>query len=459
MLFNKFSAIIRLLRKPIPPVQRGITNKSRYWREKILYTVNLTGLYVGLTIYLVAFFWDLKYGHEYIAIFNSVMFLAYVGVTISRGLSYRIKAFSLAIILYLVGIYITVFLGKLGGGWVWLFAFPVCVGLLLGLRMAFYANTINLLSLIIFGIGIWKGWFIGKPMGEYDLKTWVLLSTNLMGLSGVCSMLLGILLKALDESLQNEHSSLLKLRDDKRLLQQMKETAENADRLKTSFLANMSHEIRTPMNAILGFSDLLLKKEMPRDKTMEYLSVIHERGNALLRLINDIIDVSRIESNQLEIKKEVCNVRVLFSEIFNLHDKLRIQQGKEEVQLNLLPDRKSKSLVIDVDEFRLKQIVSNLLTNALKFTEHGHIDFGYEYLHDKEILFFVKDTGPGIPEEKQQVVFERFRQADEKIRYKYGGSGLGLAISKSLVEMMGGILWLESDPGQGSSFYFKLPLN
>ena len=414
MFNHRFDFIIRLLRKPIPPVHQGITINSLQWREKILYTVNLAGLYVASVLYLFAFIWDIKYGHEYLAVINSVMLFIYIGITISRKLSYKIKSYAIATILYIVGIYITIALGKIGGGWCWLFAFPVCVGLLLGLRIAFYANLINLCSLILIGIGIWKGWFAGNPIGEYDLKTWIPLASNLIGLSGICSMLLGILLRALDRSIQNEHISLLKLSEEKRLLQLMKDKAEDMDRLKTSFLANMSHEIRTPMNAILGFSDLLLRKELPRDKSMEYLAVIHERGNALLHLINDIIDISRIESNQLEMKKNPCKLDLLFSEIFDLHDKLRLEQGKEGIMLNLVHEHNVKLPEIEVDEFRLKQIVSNLLTNAFKFTESGHIDFGYQYLQEDEILFFVKDTGPGIPEDKKNIIFERFQQADGK---------------------------------------------
>ena len=126
--------------------------------------------------------------------------------------------------------------------------------------------------------------------------------------------------------------------------------------------------------------------------------------------------------------------------------------------MNLLQELNGNSAVVVVDELRLNQIVSNLLTNAIKFTSIGQIDYGYKYLSNGEFLFFVKDTGPGIDLDKQKIVFERFRQADEKVRYKHGGSGLGLAISKSLVEMMGGKLWLESETGKGSAFYFRLPL-
>ena len=458
MVSKKLEPLINLLIRPIPSVSQDITDKSQLWREKILYTVNLAGLYVGFLIFLFAFIWDLKYNHQNLAIFNSIMFITYAYISVSKRISFIAKSFSITTILYLVGIIITIFIGKIEAGVPWFFAFPICAGLLMGTRAAIYSNLLNVLSLTLIACGLNEGWFIGHPLAQYDFKTWILFSINLVGLSGICSILPVVLIKELDQYIENERIVLNKLHEDKRLLQQLKEKAEIADQLKTSFLANMSHEIRTPMNAILGFSDLLIKKELPREKEKDYLKVIHERGLTLLRLINDIIDISRIESNQLDINKEPCDLRLLFSEIHNFHEKLRIQHGKEAVRMNLLQELNGNSAVVVVDELRLNQIVSNLLTNAIKFTSIGQIDYGYKYLSNGEFLFFVKDTGPGIDLDKQKIVFERFRQADEKVRYKHGGSGLGLAISKSLVEMMGGKLWLESETGKGSAFYFRLPL-
>lgn len=230
-----------------------------------------------------------------------------------------------------------------------------------------------------------------------------------------------------------------------------KEKAEEADLLKSSFLANMSHEIRTPMNAILGFIDLIDESEYSNEEKETFKNLIHKSGQSLLSLIDDIIDIAKIESGGLDIYSanfDICN---LLSNLYLIFDN---KKENNNVTLHLKP---SKHYIIYSDEQRIGQILSNLLENALKFTEKGIIEFGYEIL-DTKIEFFVSDTGIGITEEQKPYLFDRFRKMDSNENNIYRGTGLGLAICKHIVETMCGEIWFETQLGKGTTFYFTIPI-
>ena len=240
-------------------------------------------------------------------------------------------------------------------------------------------------------------------------------------------------------------------------LQEAKEKAEQSDRLKTAFLANMSHEIRTPMNGIMGFSKLLREKELPRDKQIEYLDIIQSGTRQLLKIINDIVDISKIEAGQLKTEMHYFSLNETLEELYKIIENELENNGKAQIRLKLYLGLDNEQSHIKSDPARLRQIMDNLLNNAIKFTEEGSIEFGYELQTDDTLLFFVKDTGMGIPYEQQEQVFERFRQADESENRGSEGTGLGLTISQKLVEMLGGRIWINSKKGEGSVFYFSLP--
>ena len=236
-----------------------------------------------------------------------------------------------------------------------------------------------------------------------------------------------------------------------------KEMAEESDRLKSAFLANMSHEIRTPMNGILGFSNLLRKKNITEELRQKYIQLINANGELLVKIIDDIIDLSKIESGQLKIIKDECNIYNLLYELNSFFEKQKSKLNKKGVSL-ILNEPQNKELTIETDTLRLKQVLMNLIENAIKFTSQGRVEFGFIKKGNKHIQFYVNDTGIGIPYEKQQLIFDRFLQLDYSPSREYGGTGLGLTISKNLVEMMGGQIWVESKPGEGSNFGFVIPL-
>ncbi len=261
----------------------------------------------------------------------------------------------------------------------------------------------------------------------------------------------------LEEANENLRKEIEYRKEVEKILAKAKARAEEADMLKSTFLANMSHEIRTPMNGILGFSNLLRDDELSEEEREKYLNIIESSGNQLLTLINDIIDISMIEAGQVKIKESNVNINQLINNVYSLSKAEMKLREKEQLELRSFMACDDNTSNIIIDRVRLKQILINLINNAIKFTEKGYINFGYEKPVNKQLKFFVEDTGPGLPQNKKNQIFERFRQADELSTTNFGGTGLGLAISKGLVELLGGKIWVESQHGKGATFYFNLP--
>lgn len=264
--------------------------------------------------------------------------------------------------------------------------------------------------------------------------------------------------KSLAEILRKQNIKYLLLNKDYKIqnneLKLSKEKAEESDSLKSAFLANMSHEIRTPMNAIIGFSNLLSENEFESEKRKRLLSYIISSSNTLLQLINDIIDISKIEAGQLEINKEDSDINEIFTELQALYN----EKNHSVVDLKFILNK--ENLSIYTDQIRLKQVLINLADNALKFTETGSIEISYkpsEVNSVKMITFCVKDSGIGLSSEQQEIIFNRFTKLEQEKEKLYRGAGLGLAISKNIVHLLGGEIKVESELYKGSVFYFTLP--
>ncbi|OFY93565.1 MAG: hypothetical protein A2309_09310 [Bacteroidetes bacterium RIFOXYB2_FULL_35_7] len=235
-----------------------------------------------------------------------------------------------------------------------------------------------------------------------------------------------------------------------------KQKAEEADRLKTAFLANMSHEIRTPLNGMLGFSDLLKDPTLTSEEREEYIEIIKNCGDHLLDLINDIIDISKIEAGQLIIDKSLVDINILLKEIHVSFEGIIKGKINKDVQILLTQMLEEETPKRMVDELRLRQILTNLIGNAIKFTNQGSIEVGCIQYDNTTLQFYVRDTGIGISQDKKEQIFQRFVQADNSFTKKFGGTGLGLAICQQLVELMDGKIWVDSEEGKGSVFYFTV---
>ena len=237
-----------------------------------------------------------------------------------------------------------------------------------------------------------------------------------------------------------------------------KEKAEESDRLKSAFLANMSHEIRTPMNGILGFAELLKEPGLTGEEQLGYIRIIETSGMRMLNIINDLIDISKIEAGQMDVVNTETNINEKIDFIYTF---FKPEVDKKGLKLSYRKALAKDKAIIYTDKEKLYAILTNLVKNAIKYTEEGSIEFGYntvETLHATSLLrFYVKDTGIGVPSDRLEAIFGRFVQADIEDRNALQGAGLGLAISKAYVEMLGGKIWVESEEGVGSTFYFTIP--
>jgi len=255
----------------------------------------------------------------------------------------------------------------------------------------------------------------------------------------------------------DELNSKLELKDNE--LKEALIRADECDRLKSTFLANMSHEIRTPMNGILGYTELLKDSGFVTEQQENCLRVIDHCGRHLLNVVDDIICISKIESNQVKIDFSETNID---KQIKSVYDLFKLEAKQKGIDIFYRIPSSSEETIISTDKEKVFVILTKLVKNALKFTKAGSIEFGYSFRvvdGDCNLVFFVKDTGIGISEEKQGIIFDKFRQGDESLRRNIEGMGLGLTISKAYVEMLGGIIWLESTLGKGSIFYFTIPIN
>ena len=242
-----------------------------------------------------------------------------------------------------------------------------------------------------------------------------------------------------------------------------KEHAEESDRLKSAFLANMSHEIRTPMNGILGFAGLLKEPGLSGEKQQKYIKIIEKSGARMLNIINDIVDISKVEAGLMEVVSSKTNINEQTEFIYTF---FKPETDQKRINFSVNNSLPTKDVSLNTDREKIYAILTNLVKNAIKFCDNGSIEFGYDLIdtneeteHTRSLRFYVKDTGIGIPVDRQKAIFERFIQADISDNRAFQGAGLGLSITKAYVEMLGGKIWVESIPEKGSTFFFTIPYN
>ncbi|MFH1120351.1 MAG: ATP-binding protein [Bacteroidota bacterium] len=254
--------------------------------------------------------------------------------------------------------------------------------------------------------------------------------------------------------LSEQNKSILKTQKE---LSEAKDKAEESDKLKSAFLANMSHEIRTPLNAIMGFSSLMQDSIIGEEEKKQFVSIIHANSTKLLSLMDEIFEIAKIESGLVQMQREPCHVNELVMSLVTFFNLEKSLSGKDNIQIRMHKPNKDTGFTIYTDPKIIRQTLFNLVENALKYTSEGSIEIGYELKEASKIEFYVRDTGIGFPQEKLDILFQRFRQADDSTTRQYGGIGLGLTLSQKFVELMEGEMRAESRPGSGSIFYVSLP--
>lgn len=255
-------------------------------------------------------------------------------------------------------------------------------------------------------------------------------------------------------------TSMLRISQTEQRLKEALEKARESDRLKSAFLATMSHEFRTPLNAIIGFSALLTPETLP-EEVLKYGKTIHDNGHILLKLVEDLFEITLIESGEIMINTEEVSIRPILIHMLEVASQERSQLRKTNIDIRVNPDHEICDQVIQSDSARIKQILSHLIRNAMKFTLEGSVEIGCRkesWAGKQYVTFFVKDTGIGILNDHQQLIFELFRQVDDTYSRPFQGAGIGLFISKKLAGLLGGELWVESTPGNGSTFFLNLSL-
>jgi len=296
-------------------------------------------------------------------------------------------------------------------------------------------------------------------MENVALVTWILVVLVLIA-AGIAVALLNRnhKLNTLNKKLTVEVDELVdELERVKNELHISRERAGESDRLKSAFLCNMSHEIRTPLHAIMGFCGLIANANIGDEEKIKYANVINRNVDSMLELVSDIFDIAQVEAGITHVEDEPVKVNELLGAVQTWLNLEKDNAGKEYIQVKVVKGNKDNDFVIYSDGYKLRRTLNNLAGNALKYSTEGFIEIGYRFGTGNMVEFFVKDEGIGFSKDKLDVIFQRFRQLDESQTRQYGGLGLGLTVAERFVDLLGGTMWAESEPGKGSTFYFAIP--
>lgn len=456
---NFFRRVGVFFRRKLGPSVTTSQDGVHFWRERIFHYFSLAVILVGS---LVFFYYGLSFfqaGQSEYLVFSAFVYFSSLFVAAVRTLSLKFRIGWILFMIYLIGAYSLINATNPTMGLVFLLSYSLLSGVLVGQRGAVLSVIANCATLAGLGFVFFSpatSGLLGKPMAFMD---YVNISigfavANILSIAPLTSLINGLEFNMAKEKryqkiLRKEHGELI----------EAKRKAEESDMLKSAFLSNMSHEIRTPMNAILGFSNLLSHPELSEVEKQEFVNLIRINGKNLMTLVEDIIDISKIESGQLHIKNGPCHLHHLLMDVYeSFFDDIQ-RRGLYNLKLYLKEGIVDENLMILTDGHRLKQIMVNLVGNAIKFTERGYVEFGYEVTDDNFLSFYVKDTGIGLPKGKEHEIFDRFSKFSNDKQRLYGGTGIGLSIAKHLVELLGGEIRVESKPMDGTTFTFTLPFH
>ena len=454
-----FRNIDIFIRRRLGPTSLPSGDGLHYWRERIFHYFSVGLLFIGLIVFLFYELTFLQHQQYIYAAFAAFVFLSALSATSLRSLPLKFRVSWILFLIYLIGGYAILESNNSALGYAFLFSYSLMSGILVGQKGAWWSVLVIVVTLVAAGVALYYPGLELPFRPVVGLSDYVQMAISFLVINLITLLPLVSLLNGLMFSLEKEKRYRRLLRREHEDLALAKRKAEESDRLKTSFLSNMSHEIRTPMNAILGFSNLLSHPEINAVEKEEFVNLIKINGKNLLTLVEDIIDVSKIDSGQLQIKNAPCKLHQLMMEVYESFFSDIKRRGLFNLKLYLKEGISDEDVMILTDAHRLQQILINLVGNAVKFTERGFVEFGYEQKDDHFLSFYVKDTGIGLPKGKEDDIFDRFSKFNNDKQRLYGGTGIGLSIAKHLVELMGGEIWVESEPLVGTTFYFTLPFH
>ena len=462
--YYKFSNdIVQSYLKHYPSPDISEEHGLPYLRDILFISVLLITFPICILAYIPSVVVSFITQQPVLVFFDTLAMITLLFVFFSRNVNIRIKKRVFSSIFYILAVVLFYYLGLKGPSVVMLYCTSVLITLFRSKRAGLIAVSLN--------AGIFLSMLMVSPVRsptltffqEFPVGAWLAVGINLIAFNALIVLSVASLVDHLNESLLEERKLQDLLKRESLDLVDSKLKAEESDRLKTAFLSNMSHEIRTPMNGILGFSSFLSDPDLTPGDQQKYLSIIKKSSARMLNIINEIIEISRIESGQMDVNYRETNINEQVEDVFTL---LKPEVDEEKIAFSYKNGLPAHESFINTDGEKLVAILTNLVKNAIKYTEKGSITFGYQLLPavstaqmliPAELEFFVRDTGIGIPSDRQDAIFDRFVQADIADIQARQGAGLGLSISKSYIEMLHGRIWLKSETDQGSTFYFTLP--
>jgi len=434
-----------------------------YLRDKLFISVLLLSFPVCVLAYIISIVVSIQTKQFLIGLSDTLAMLGFLYIFFVKSQSITRKKIIFSSIFYILSVILFIFMDVKGPSIIILLCTSVLITLFQSKRAGLISVALNA-ALFLFILAALPIRSVNLTFfREFPLSAWFGVGFNLIAFNTLVVLAVASIVDQLNESFIKERTLQSQLKRESIELMAAKLKAEESDRLKSALLANMSHEIRTPMNGILGFSDLLRDPGLGREDQVEYLRIIRKSSTRMLNIINEIVEISRIESGEIKVVYERANINKLIEKIYQLNQP---KAEAKKIGFSFSLSLSEGEAQAETDPDKLNAVLTNLVKNAIKYTDEGSVEFGYILrpadqagrTEESALLeFFVRDTGIGIPQERQKAIFDRFIQADVADVEARQGAGLGLSIAKYYVEMLKGRIWVDSEPGKGSTFYFTHP--
>ncbi len=445
------------VRRKLGPTTVPSGGGFHYWRERVFHYFTLALIAIGLIAYLyyaVSFLQDEKYTA---AIISTLVFLSVFIVGVIKAFPFRFRVIWILMSVYLLGGFLFMANTTSSLGLVMLLSYSILAGMLLGRKAGLNSVVLNAALFVVAGVVHYLNLFEVELLQSAGFSIYINLCVLFIFVNVATLFPLVSFINGMSFSFEKELRYQNILGQEREKLMRAVVKAEESDVLKNSFLSNMSHEIRTPMNAILGFSNLLSHKEVSAPEKVEFVNLINLNIKNLLTIVEDLIDISKIDSGQLQIRNSGVCLHDIMQEVHDSFSSDIRRRGQLNIKLYLKEGISDKNTMILTDGARLKQVLANLVGNGVKFTDRGFVEFGYELNEEVVLQFYVKDTGIGLPVGKEDRIFERFYKFSEGRQTLYGGTGIGLSLVRDLLDLMGGKIWVETEPNIGTTFFFTVP--